>query len=100
MDAFRNAQREPEPLLWGKGEKDASSTGPLWLSISQSCATSVTKHETGLNFPGFWFHTTLWASATHLAPRTGTFGGRFQQPWQCEWSLAGFTACLTTLNRK
>ena len=75
MDAFKNAQREPQPLLWSRGEKDASSTEPMWLSISQSCATSVTKHETGLNFPGFRFHIMLWASARYLEPGLGNFGG-------------------------
>lgn len=77
MDAFKDAQREPRPLLWGRGEKEASSTGsePVWLSVSQSCATPVTKHETGLNFPGFRFHITLWASARYLQPGLRNFGG-------------------------
>lgn len=73
VDAFKDAQREPQPLLWG--QKEASRTEPVWLSVSQSCATSVTKHETGLNFPGFRFHITLWASARYLEPGLGNFGG-------------------------
>lgn len=47
----------------------------LWLSLSQNCATLVTKHETGLNFSGFRFHIMLWDSAKHLKSGLGDFGG-------------------------
>jgi len=47
----------------------------MGLSISQSCATPVTKHETGLNFPGFRFHIMLWAAARFLEPSLGNFEG-------------------------
>lgn len=60
---------------FGAGERRRHPAEHMWLSISQSCATFVTKHETGLNFPGFRFHIMLWASARYLEPGLGNFGG-------------------------
>lgn len=72
VDAFKDAKNLS--YCCGAKERRRHQAG-THVSISQSCATSVTKHETGLNFPGFRFHIMLWASARYLEPRLGNFFG-------------------------